>query len=151
MQVFHAVKNEIAVLFPVHPRTRNHLAALGICANGDTRLQLQKPLPYLEFLGLQTRATVVITDSGGIQEETTYLGVPCLTVRENTERPITVKLGTNTLIGRDLNRLRSELRAIIEGRQKQGSIPGLWDGAAAERIADVICKTSAPLSYEAAR
>ena len=87
---------------------------------------------------MQTRATVVITDSGGIQEETTYLGVPCLTVRENTERPITISMGTNVLVGRDRNKLSAELSKVLEGKAKKGTVPPLWDGKAGERIADVV-------------
>jgi UDP-N-acetylglucosamine 2-epimerase (non-hydrolysing) len=101
-------------------------------------LQILDPLPYLEFLALQSRATVVITDSGGIQEETTYLGVPCLTLRENTERPVTVFLGTNVLVGRDPSKLRSELSRVLAGQAKKGTIPPLWDGQAGDRIAAVI-------------
>ena len=96
------------------------------------------PLPYVEFLSLQSHATVVITDSGGIQEETTYLGVPCLTIRSNTERPVTVSLGTNVLVGQDPALLKSELTRILEGNAKKGSIPPLWDGQAGERIAEVL-------------
>jgi UDP-N-acetylglucosamine 2-epimerase (non-hydrolysing) len=87
---------------------------------------------------MQRQAAVVITDSGGIQEETTYLGVPCLTLRANTERPVTVTMGTNILIGQDLGRLSSELSKILEGNAKKGSIPPLWDGHAGERIAQVL-------------
>jgi UDP-N-acetylglucosamine 2-epimerase (non-hydrolysing) len=97
-------------------------------------------LPYIEFLALQRRATVVITDSGGIQEETTYLGVPCLTLRSNTERPVTVTAGTNTLIGSDNRKLHSELSRILEGQAKSGTIPPLWDGHAGERIAEILCQ-----------
>jgi UDP-N-acetylglucosamine 2-epimerase (non-hydrolysing) len=89
---------------------------------------------------LQSRATVVITDSGGIQEETTYLGVPCLTVRENTERPVTVTLGTNVLIGRDPLKLRLEVTRVLAGEAKKGKIPPLWDGCAGKRIADVLLR-----------
>ena len=107
--------------------------------NGSTsRLRLMEPQPYLAFLGLQQRAAVVITDSGGIQEETTYLQVPCLTVRENTERPITVEMGTNVLVGRDSERIRKELERILTGQTKRGQVPPLWDGHAAERIAEII-------------
>jgi UDP-N-acetylglucosamine 2-epimerase (non-hydrolysing) len=92
---------------------------------------------------LQSRATVVITDSGGIQEETTYLGVPCLTVRENTERPITVSLGTNVLVGRDPEKLRMELSRVLGGNAKKGTVPPLWDGYAGERIADILAGADA--------
>lgn len=97
-----------------------------------------EPLSYLQFLALQTKAEVVITDSGGIQEETTYLGIPCLTLRDNTERPITTELGTNILIGRNVERLREELGKIKSGERKISSIPPLWDGYASERIAKIL-------------
>src|SRR5207302_1746805 len=93
---------------------------------------------YVEFLALQRRATVVITDSGGIQEETTYLGVPCLTLRKNTERPVTVSLGTNTLVGQDSRRLQDEVGRILSSGKKQGAVPPLWDGHAGERIAEIL-------------
>ncbi|HYL16888.1 MAG TPA: UDP-N-acetylglucosamine 2-epimerase [Terriglobales bacterium] len=109
-------------------------------ANG--RLRLLQPRPYLEFLALQRSAKVVITDSGGIQEETTFLGVPCLTVRENTERPITVTLGTNLLVGRDVARMQSEARRILPGKARHSSPVPLWDGHAAERIANIILKAT---------
>ena len=105
-----------------------------------------EPLPYLEFLALQRHAALVITDSGGIQEETTFLGVPCLTVRENTERPITLTLGTNQLVGRNLHLLRDSAEAILRQKEDRTVSPTrvpLWDGHAAERIADVIVRTSA--------
>jgi len=129
------VGRDLAVIFPVHPRTRKQLNRF---AETFQRLQLLEPLPYLEFLALQRRATVVITDSGGIQEETTFLGVPCLTLRENTERPVTVKIGTNILVGRNMDRLSMELDSIINGRGKRGQVPPLWDGHAGERIAEIL-------------
>ena len=131
------LSTELVIFFPVHPRTRERIAKSSL--NGElSRLRLLEPLPYLDFLALQTRATVVITDSGGIQEETTYLGTQCLTVRENTERPITVEMGTNTLVGRDVNRLRAELHRIILGVTKIAQVPPLWDGHASERIASIV-------------
>lgn len=129
------VSKELAVVFPVHPRTRQRILEAGIKVDA---LCLLDPLPYIEFLALQRRAVVVITDSGGIQEETTYLGVPCLTLRNNTERPVTVNLGTNVLVGPENEALECELSRIIAGRAKQGTIPPLWDGHAGERIADVL-------------
>ena len=129
------VAEDMPVVFPMHPRTRVRMAESGIDA---ARLNILEPLGYLDFLGLQRRAAVVITDSGGIQEETTYLGVPCLTMRENTERPVTITTGTNQLIGRDMNRLVAEARRVLNGTQKPGGIPPLWDGQAAQRIADCI-------------
>jgi len=126
------VSQDLSVVFPAHPRTRKRIADFGLHAG---QLQIVDPLSYLEFLGLQSHATVVITDSGGVQEETTYLGVPCLTLRENTERPITVSLGTNILVGRDPDKLRCELSRILAGKAKKGTVPPLWDGRAGERIA----------------
>jgi UDP-N-acetylglucosamine 2-epimerase (non-hydrolysing) len=131
------VNTQLKVVFPVHPRTRQRIADFGIDAR---QLDLREPLPYIEFLALQRRATAVVTDSGGIQEETTYLKVPCLTLRNNTERPVTVTLGTNILVGQDGARLRSELTKILEGKQKPGTVPPLWDGHTGERIAEILNK-----------
>jgi UDP-N-acetylglucosamine 2-epimerase (non-hydrolysing) len=125
----------LAVVFPIHPRTRQRIAQFGFNA---TQFRLFDPLPYVEFLNLQRRATVVITDSGGIQEETTCLGVPCLTVRNNTERPVTVSMGTNILVGQDTDKLRQEIAMILDGHAKKGAIRPPWDGHAGERIADVV-------------
>lgn len=129
------VNRELAVVFPAHPRTRQRIAEFGLSAD---HLRLLDPLPYTEFLALQRYASVVITDSGGVQEEATYLGVPCLTLRKNTERPITVSLGTNILVGPNPNAIRSEVVNILNGKGKTGTIPPLWDGHAAERIANVL-------------
>jgi UDP-N-acetylglucosamine 2-epimerase (non-hydrolysing) len=134
------LSHDLAVVFPVHPRTRQRILGLGLQALPNGRLQLLEPQPYLEFLALQCKAAVVITDSGGIQEETSFLGVPCLTVRENTERPITVTGGTNLLVGRDISRLQAETRRILAGEKKSPTALPLWDGHAAERIADVILR-----------
>jgi UDP-N-acetylglucosamine 2-epimerase (non-hydrolysing) len=131
------ISTELPVVFPVHPRTKQRLN--GDSLNGRRRsLHLMDPLPYLDFLALQSRATVVITDSGGVQEETTFLGVPCLTVRENTERPITAKIGTNTVVGRSIPRIRNEVQKVLSGAGKRGMVPPLWDGHAADRIAAVL-------------
>jgi UDP-N-acetylglucosamine 2-epimerase (non-hydrolysing) len=139
------LSRELAVVFPVHPRTRKALKTVG-APEADGHLRLLDPLPYLEFLALQRHAKLVITDSGGIQEETTFLGVPCLTVRDNTERPITITHGTNQLVGRDLTTLRSATSEILRDNatsRRNGAprIP-LWDGHAAERIARVVVTTS---------
>ena len=133
----------LPVVFPIHPRTRARLEA-----DPTTRAQVQsaralkliEPLGYLDFLALTESARLVLTDSGGIQEETTALGVPCLTLRENTERPITVDVGTNTLVGMDPGQIVPAASAVIEGRGKKGSIPDLWDGHAAERIASILLR-----------
>jgi UDP-N-acetylglucosamine 2-epimerase (non-hydrolysing) len=135
LQSLLEVNRDLTVIFPAHPRTRQRISDFGLNAE---QLRMLDPLSYVDFLGLQSRATVVITDSGGIQEETTYLGVPCLTLRENTERPVTVTLGTNVLVGRDPDKLRSELSQVLAGHAKKGTIPPLWDGHAGERIAAVL-------------
>jgi UDP-N-acetylglucosamine 2-epimerase (non-hydrolysing) len=133
------IATEIDIIFPVHPRTRQvmrELTAIEIAS----KVHLVDPIGYLEFLGLQRKAAFVITDSGGIQEETTFLGVPCLTMRENTERPVTVSMGTNMLVGRDTERLKTEARKILAGDAKTGGVPPLWDGKAGERIAKVLAQ-----------
>ena len=140
LQSLAHVAGDLPVLFPVHPRTRQRISEASFDEGAVPSVRFMAPVPYVEFLALQSRATMVITDSGGIQEETTYLGVPCLTVRENTERPITVELGTNVLVGRDVTRLEQHVSGILRGEGKRGSIPPLWDGRAAERVADVILK-----------
>jgi UDP-N-acetylglucosamine 2-epimerase (non-hydrolysing) len=132
------LSRDVTVIFPVHPRTRQRISGLGSSASTNGRLQLLDPKPYLDFLALQQTAAVVITDSGGIQEETSYLGVPCLTLRENTERPITVSLGTNRLLGRDVTQLQAEVHRILSGEKKQCRPIPLWDGHAAERIAGIV-------------
>ena len=134
------INDVLPVVFPAHPRTRQRIEQFGI----DTgKLRFVEPLPYVEFLSLQSHAMAVVTDSGGIQEETTYLGVPCLTLRSNTERPITVSMGTNVLVGQDPKLLNPELTRILEGKAKKGSIPPLWDGHAGERIAEALYRESA--------
>jgi UDP-N-acetylglucosamine 2-epimerase (non-hydrolysing) len=135
MGALGAVAAELPLVFPVHPRTRGWLAE----AKGELppALRLVDPLGYLDFIALEARATLVLTDSGGIQEETTVLGVPCLTLRDNTERPITVAEGTNRVVGRDpctiVEAAREVLRDGVAPRR-----PALWDGHAAERIAGVL-------------
>jgi UDP-N-acetylglucosamine 2-epimerase (non-hydrolysing) len=144
MEAIVRVSRDVPVIFPVHPRTRQRLEELPQAGTLHTSpgLILNEPLGYLDFLRLEQAASVVITDSGGVQEETTYLGVPCLTLRENTERPITVSFGTNTLLGTDYGRLEQEVRFVLEGRGKRGQVPPLWDGRSAGRIADVLAATA---------
>lgn len=139
------IAREIPILFPAHPRTQERIARFGLGGfvrtqwqAGDTGVLMCPPVGYLEFLHLESEAAFVLTDSGGIQEETTVLGVPCLTLRENTERPITLSEGTNTLVGNDPARILAAARDILAGRGKQGRTPALWDGQAAHRIMDVL-------------
>jgi UDP-N-acetylglucosamine 2-epimerase (non-hydrolysing) len=122
-------------VFPVHPRTARIMEDLGPLPPG---IHLVAPQPYLEFIHLVKHATVVVTDSGGLTEETTVLGVPCLTLRTVTERPETVEIGTNELLGQDAGRLQTRLAAAFFGTVKQGGVPPLWDGRAGERIVDVL-------------
>ncbi len=142
MRTLREVQSEMPVVFPVHPRTRQRLAALGLLDASDG-LQLLDPVGYRDFLRLLKDARVVITDSGGIQEESTFLHVPCLTVRDNTERPITVELGTNVLVGRGGATLLPELRKILAGRGNRGRIPPLWDGRTADRIVEILRRENA--------
>ena len=123
---------DLNIVFPVHPRTRKTLEQLGVA---NDRLHLLDPLSYLEFNYLVERARVVVTDSGGITEETTVMGVPCITLRDNTERPETVELGTNELIGTDPEAIAPAMRRLFSGAWKKGAIPPLWDGKTAQRIA----------------
>lgn len=137
--VIAEISHELPVLFPVHPRTRARVeaAGLGPVLDAAPGLRLEAPLGYLEFLALQSEARLVLTDSGGIQEETTALGVPCLTLRENTERPITITEGTNELVGTDPARILETARRTLSGGGKRGRVPALWDGQAGERVAAV--------------
>jgi UDP-N-acetylglucosamine 2-epimerase (non-hydrolysing) len=138
IEALEDIGRELPVLFPTHPRTRQRLDEWRIEVSLDGQLRMMDSIGYLEFLALQRNATVVITDSGGVQEECTYLGVPCLTIRENTERPVTVTMGTNVVVGRDMKRLGAEVDRILAGKTKQGRVPPLWDGKASERIADLL-------------
>jgi UDP-N-acetylglucosamine 2-epimerase (non-hydrolysing) len=134
--VLEEIHAEIPVVFPVHPRTRASIARL--LSGQAPRLTLTAPLGYLDFLRLMADARLVLTDSGGIQEETTVLGVPCLTLRQNTERPVTLSQGTNVLVGTDPATIRAEVRKILDGDTRRGRVPERWDGHAAGRIADVL-------------
>jgi UDP-N-acetylglucosamine 2-epimerase (non-hydrolysing) len=133
--VLEEIHEELPIVFPVHPRTR---AAIGEFLGAEPALRLVEPQGYLDFLALMADARMVLTDSGGIQEETTALGVTCLTLRENTERPITVDEGTNTIVGSEPATIRAEVRKVLDGHGKQGRRPALWDGRAAVRIVDVL-------------
>ncbi len=145
VRALEALQRDIQIVFPVHPRTRQRLEASGLEARlqATGRVRLLPPLGYLEFTGLEAQCRLMLTDSGGLQEETTALGIPCLTLRDNTERPVTITQGTNELVGNDPERIVKAARAALAAAGKRGQeadktrIPDLWDGHAAERIADV--------------
>jgi len=130
------ISEVIPVVFPVHPRTRRRIEEFQLPVPYGIRLL--PPMSYIDFLALEMNARLVLTDSGGIQEETTALGVQCLTIRENTERPVTVEVGTNQLVGTSPERIKSEALRILEGKLKSGKLPELWDGHAAERVVRVL-------------
>lgn len=134
------IAKERKVVFPVHPRTKNNIAKFNLSVLSDKNIILTEPIGYIDFLCLTKNAELIITDSGGIQEESTFLGVQCITVRDNTERPVTVTVGTNQLIGTDLQKVSCAALEVLSGKKKNGSIPELWDGHAAERITDIIVK-----------
>jgi UDP-N-acetylglucosamine 2-epimerase (non-hydrolysing) len=140
IQVLCQIQERMPIIFPMHPRTRKMLAEFGLNGLLDNApdLIITEPLGYMEFLKLESTAFLVLTDSGGVQEETTALGIPCLTLRENTERPITIWEGTNELVGSDPQRVLERTNAILGGERKTGKIPQFWDGQAAERIAAVL-------------
>ena len=131
------VAKQIPILFPVHPRTASKLKEFGLEAGG---VSIFKPIGYLDMLYAVKDAVMVLTDSGGLQEETTVLGVPCVTIRENTERPVTVELGTNYLVGTRPEAILSAAGEILSGNAKKGTIPPLWDGHAAERIVEILLR-----------
>lgn len=136
VDVLVEVSRRLPLVFPIHPRTRNNLDKFGLAQRlAQGRVTLLPPQGYLEMVGLMSAARMVLTDSGGVQEETTALSVPCLTLRENTERPITVTEGTNTMVGRDRNAILDGVDAILKSGGKRGRAPEFWDGRAAERIA----------------
>ena len=135
-----AVSAELPVVFPVHPRTRAALETLAIDFDLE-RLRLLEPVGYVEFLSLVAGSAGVLTDSGGIQEETTFLGLPCFTLRASTERPITVSMGTNVLLGLEPERIAEVPALIAAARGKESTVPPLWDGKASERIVDVLARS----------
>ncbi len=136
LTVLDEVAAQLPLVFALHPRTRANIQRFGLQhLLHPERMAVLPPQGYLEMVGLMQGATVVLTDSGGLQEETTALGVPCLTLRENTERPITVEQGTNTMVGSDVQAIRDGVAAILAGLGKRGRVPEYWDGHAAERIA----------------
>jgi UDP-N-acetylglucosamine 2-epimerase (non-hydrolysing) len=142
LTAIETVASRLPVIFPVHPRTVARIAALGAAPRirAISGLYPIEPLGYVDFVTLLSDARLVVTDSGGIQEETTVLGVPCLTLRASTERPITVSEGTNVVVGMDPERIAREVSAVLSGRAKRGRIPEGWDGHAGERIADALAQ-----------
>ncbi len=135
------ISERLPIVFPVHPRTRKTIAEFGFGERIEKAkgLRLIEPLGYLDFLGLYSHARLVLTDSGGLQEETTVLGIPCLTLRENTERPITVEMGTNTIVGTDREKITTAAFAALNGSLTTNRhVPPLWDGNTADRILDAL-------------
>ena len=134
------IGRKIKIIFPMHPRTRKNIYDLGLSSflNTNSDVLFTEPLGYLDFLKLEMNAKFILTDSGGIQEESTYFGVPCLTLRENTERPITITEGTNHLVDLNVESIVNSAREIIEGNVKKGKIPKYWDGKTANRIVKVL-------------
>ncbi|MRS02108.1 UDP-N-acetylglucosamine 2-epimerase (non-hydrolyzing) [bacterium] len=144
MNTLKDITQRIPIIFPVHPRTKKKLAELGFTGrpveNGVVKLI--NPLGYHDFISIVEKAQFVLTDSGGLQEETTFLGIPCLTLRPNTERPITIKQGTNMLTS--LQNLKKDVDLILSGKQKKGIIPARWDGLTGQRIIDILANESKP-------
>ncbi len=139
LEVLVQLSDRLPLVFPIHPRTRGRIADAGLSPLlQGSRIALTDPLGYLQLLGLMAEARIVLTDSGGLQEETTALGVPCVTLRENTERPITVEQGTNTVVGTDPAKIQACFDDVMASGGKSGRVPDLWDGRAAERIADAL-------------
>jgi UDP-N-acetylglucosamine 2-epimerase (non-hydrolysing) len=140
IQVLDGVQRSLPVVFPVHPRTAERIRAAGLQQRLErcSGLRTLPPLGYAEFIGLLRSARLVLTDSGGVQEEATVLGVPCLTLRERTERPVTVEVGTNTIVGTDVQKVLQEVGRVLGDQGRRGSVPEFWDGKASERAARVI-------------
>jgi UDP-N-acetylglucosamine 2-epimerase (non-hydrolysing) len=143
LDAFDRISQKVKLVIPLHPRTNKNIRAFGLQNKLDKIARnaiITGPIGYLEMLRLVQSAKLVITDSGGLQEETTYLGIPCVTMRENTERPSTIDLGTNVIVGNDLNRLFSHFETILSGDFKKGRVPPLWDGKAAVRIVEILSR-----------
>ncbi|HEX2963194.1 MAG TPA: UDP-N-acetylglucosamine 2-epimerase (non-hydrolyzing) [Ignavibacteriales bacterium] len=138
ISLLNSIASKRKLIFPIHPRTKNNMHRFGLNNTLSSNVILTDPIGYIDFLALTKNAELIITDSGGIQEESTYLGVQCITVRNNTERPVTVEVGTSQLIGTDLEKVEKAALEVLCGQKKQGNIPDLWDGRAAERIAQIL-------------
>lgn len=138
VNLLNTVAERRKLIFPIHPRTKKNLEEFGKLNELHENVILTDPIGYLDFLALTSNAELILTDSGGIQEESTYLGIQCITLRTSTERPVTVDVGTNQLLGTDLARALDAAMEVLTGNKKAGRRPELWDGHAAERIADII-------------
>lgn len=141
LDALEVIQEEMPVIFPVHPRTRSNLYSMSLGKRIDAmrKLRLLDPIGYIDFLKLISSAKIVLTDSGGIQEETTVLKTPCLTLRENTERPVTTEIGSNHIVGTDPRRIIETYRQVLNGGLDDIKVPPLWDGKAAERIVKILC------------
>ncbi len=148
LEALEEISREIPIIFPIHPRTQQRVKSFGLerffsgflGGRNDSQIRTIEPLGYLDFLKLMSLARLVLTDSGGIQEETTVLGIPCITIRENTERPVTIKEGSNTLVGTNKGKIIAAAQAVLNGAFTKRKIPPLWDGRAAERIVPVLAQ-----------
>jgi len=138
VELLNLVAQKRKLIFPIHPRTKSNLENYSLLDKIDSNVTLSEPIGYLDFLSLLRNAELVLTDSGGIQEETTYLGVQCITVRRTTERPVTVEIGTNHLVGDDFKEAGITANKILNGSRKNGIVPELWDGKTANRISEIL-------------
>ncbi len=140
LTIFEGFTSKIPIVFPIHPRTQKNIATFGLKERFDslTNIKIIDPVGYLDFINLMDCAKLILTDSGGIQEETSYLGIPCITMRDNTERPITVEVGSNYLIGLNVEEVIKTGNDILSGKMKSHRVPDLWDGKAAERIVKIL-------------
>ncbi len=142
LQAVQQISRSLPVIFPIHPRTSARIKEFELASLVEGGVRISEPMGYLEFLNLMSKARLVMTDSGGLQEETTFLGVPCLTIRKNTERPVTISEGTNVLVGTDPERLLEAAGQILDGNWKASKVPEYWDGRAAERIVEILTRGS---------
>jgi UDP-N-acetylglucosamine 2-epimerase (non-hydrolysing) len=148
VELINEVSEVKKVIFPMHPRTRSNLERFNLMRLLNHNTVITEPVGYVDFISLMSGSSLVLTDSGGVQEETTYLGIPCITLRDTTERPVTVELGTNYLVGDEPAKARKYIYEILAGEGKKGRIPDLWDGKAAERIVGVLMERLCPSSTE---
>jgi len=140
IELLNGLSEDKKIVFPVHPRTRNKMIESQLINKLSKNIILTEPIGYIDFISLIKNSSLVITDSGGIQEETTFLGIQCITTRKTTERPVTVDIGTNTLVGEDFGKALETAKQILSGKKKLGRVPELWDGRTAERIVEHLIK-----------